>query len=741
MENFYFKKQRHILLIFFTFLSITMFSQDLIKTSEYIEDKKRRDLFYNNKMKLVKEIYYQDFSQKIINIINYDSLGNIVYFCSFDEYPKINIEVNFQKGIYNIPDKKIELHFKGDFIFHGQQTGEKIIVNYKDGEKFGRLIQTDSGVSGKQTVIYQKVDPRFLKFNIIKFYEQYGTEDVFKLFNGVILNYKNNVLDGVQKSFYLNGDIKFISNYSNGLISDYTSYSNEKNILSKIITDSGIVRGPVILNGVLTNFDEKNYFNQIFSMKNINLDKTGDIIRENLLSNTNEFHYQFTNFIDYYGKLEKRDLGDNNYFVSKILNPIELKRIFDEKKSPISNGDILRVILSIPKFSIQRLNFQNDEKFELIRVDTLNLLNPQNKKIISNSFIENKKIEDLLFKSRNKELTTNENYIFFRSIIENTIENISELEHKTYNFKNPYNSNIFNPDYNLFEFNFNRFGIHINDHKVKFYSLDSNIYIELMSKEQIVFKKYNEKYVFIFGTNIVGDLFVKNVLKYHNGIEEINFSKINELKIKNSLSEYTNENILEKICSKNGYSNLSTLHDIILSGSTIKDQYQSPFKIKYLLPNDLSYESIKNGVLEQISKISNKYQYKKDKQIDTSNFLKNYIDVMYTLNPEQILFEKNYSIKIVGIEDESSLLNVEFTSPLFDCKVNKFYDLNNLTNRKTIFNFTSNNINLNQTIFTRTYSLVNGINIPIKYKSSVKDNIVDIVIENIETNTGITSFN
>jgi hypothetical protein len=738
------------LLIFYSFLSITLFSQDIIKTSEYIDNKKRRDLFYNSKMNLVKEIYYDDFNQKIVNIIKYDSIQNLVYFSSYKEYPKINIEVDFQKGIYKDPENKIELHFKDDFIFHGQQIGDKIIVNYKDGEKFGRLIQTDSGVSGKQTYVYQKVDPRYLKFNMLVFYNEIGTEDSYKLFNGVLLNFKNNVLDGIQKSYYINGDNKIISNYSNGIISDYTSYDKEKNILSKIVTDSGFIKRPIILNGVLTKLMDKSKFNQIFTLKNISLDKTGDIIRENLYSNTNIYNYDlgkkiedyFFNFIDKYGQVSKIDLGDNNYIISKILNPIELKNIFDEKKLKIPNGELLRIILSIPKFSIQRLNFQNDEKFEIVRFDTIKLDNPETIKLISNSFGSNEKIQNLLFKNDDRKLTISENYIFFKSIVENTIKNINELDNRTYRFKNPFGSDLFNPSYNSFRLFFERSSVNILGRKERYYSLDSNIYIELHSKDQIDFKKYDDKYVFIFGTNSVGDLIINNVLKYHKDVEVTNFSKINIVKF--DLSDFTNENIIQKIISKNGYQNIDNIHDIILSGSMIKDNNQTPFSQKYILPNDLCFETYNNGVgFERMSKFNNKYIYETPKYIDSSIFLKNYIDVFYSLNSEKIFLDKNFHFKIIGIEKESNLnlLNVEFTSPTYDFIINKFYDIEDLSNLKTIVKYTLNFEENIQTIYNSSFINVNGFIIPNKFKIKSKNGIIEYMIQDVKTNTGIKNFN
>jgi hypothetical protein len=314
---------------------------------------------------------------------------------------------------------------------------------------------------------------------------------------------------------------------------------------------------------------------------------------------------------------------------------------------------------------------------------------------------------------------------------------------KTYKFKNPFESDLFNPSYSSFKLYFERSSVNILGRKERYYSLDSNIYIELHSKDQIEFKKYDYKYVFIFGTNSVGDLIINNVIKYHKNVEVTNFTKINNVKV--DLSDFTKENLIEKISLNTGRRYINDIQDIILSGYMSKGNLRTPFKIKYLLPDDLSYETYnsKNEVFEKFVKYKNKYLYITPKFIDSSNFLINYIDVLYTIFPEKIFLDKNFNFKLIGIQKENNvnLLNVEFSSPSNSFVVNKFYDINDFLIKKTIIRFKINNIDSEQIIYTNSLINVNGILIPSKYKIVSNNESIEYIIENFETNTGIKIFN
>ena len=148
---------KQFLIILLLLSSISSFSQEnkLIKTSEYVEEKKRRDMFYNSNMSLIKEVYY-NVNGQMTNEITYDSSENIIRFKSFDNL-ELKLDVDFKNGDYFFPERNLKLKFKGNFIFDGLQQGNNIIVNYLNGKKNGVLIQTDSAVSGKKNFKNEKI--------------------------------------------------------------------------------------------------------------------------------------------------------------------------------------------------------------------------------------------------------------------------------------------------------------------------------------------------------------------------------------------------------------------------------------------------------------------------------------------------------------------------------------------------------------------------------------------------------
>jgi hypothetical protein len=351
----------------------------LIKTTEFFEKLKRRDLFYDSNMNLIKEVYYSQNSQKIVNTIYYDN-NQIERIIGYKEYPIIYFNIDFKKGEYSYPEENLELRFKGWFNFDGIQKSKGIIVNYTNGIKSGRLIQTDSGVIGKQSVLYQKVDPRYLKFNIVKFYNEYGTEDTYKLFKGLTLNFSNYELNGFQIGYYVNGGIKFSSKFVNNFIQVYNSYDQSGNFISRINTDStSRLSKPFIYNGVLEN-------KLGFRIKNDELSKTGNIEKEN------DFHYAYGGWNDYdkfdfnregHGKFLnyiRNEYGIDNinyggdfpdfhekYFTDKK----NLKEVFDKNKLMIieNNPEVLRVLFYIPKFYIKRYDFDRNDQSDLIFIE------------------------------------------------------------------------------------------------------------------------------------------------------------------------------------------------------------------------------------------------------------------------------------------------------------------------------------------------------------------------------------
>ncbi len=370
-------KKLSFLLFYIILSSLQTFSQtnSFTKTTEYKNDKKRRDLYYNDNMNLIKEVYYNE-SQKVVNELIYDSVGNLKRFKSFDNYSSnLILDVDFINGIYLYPEKEMKLKFKGDYIFDGLQIGEKIVVNYSNGYKNGVLIQTDSAISGKKVVQTQKLDVRYLKFNIFKYYSDTYLDDNYQLFNGVRLNFKNNLLEGKQSSFYLNGKNKFVSSFKKGVILKHESFDDNGNIISKIIADSiGYVYKPIIKNGLI------NSFKDTVAILNENLSQIGNIVRENLFEKnwSSKFHssdpiinlfeeasLETVNFIS--------EIDDIDNGVIKIKNPLEIKKKFDENKYLVEDPNTLRLIFSIPLFDIKRLDFNKEEEFITIKkIEKLN---------------------------------------------------------------------------------------------------------------------------------------------------------------------------------------------------------------------------------------------------------------------------------------------------------------------------------------------------------------------------------
>jgi hypothetical protein len=532
--------------VLFTIFSFCYgYSQSLIKTSEFNGNKKRRDLYYDNNMNLIKEFYYSN-DQKIINEINYDSLNNISRFIVFKEYPKIKLDVNYKTGSYFYPENNVELKFKGDYIFDGKQKGNKIIINYKDGKKNGVLLQTDSGVIGTKTVVRQKVDVRYLKFNIVKYFEDFGSEDVYKLFNGIKLNFSNNLLNGTQNSFYVNGNIKFTSNFRSGILLDHLTKDDNGNIITKINTEDGIIKKPFIQNGLLYKINENSMIksgslNEIgdINREYLYLDDNDDMIRYQTLENGTEYGH-IGDFLKF-GDFEKNEIPEvlnwyekrrPNYGIIGIRNPMELKKMFDSKKFFVKDENTLRILLSIPIFSLNRFDFNKEENFQIFPVNEFKL-DSSLKNFISytNSFNKfyNSSYENLEFhlilQEEGKEYETKEKVSnqkeYLYDIINKTIFNIFEFENKTYNYIDPFSTNLFGKikySYKrlvVFERGIRGYGEEEDRHdsNIKIYSNNKDGYIIIKNKFEIIFCNANLRYKINFEINSNGDLKVKNIEK------------------------------------------------------------------------------------------------------------------------------------------------------------------------------------------------------------------------------------
>ena len=113
---------KQFLVILILFSSISSFSQEnkLIKTSEYVGEKKRRDLFYDKDMNLVKEYYYYMGNNladntNLCNKIEYGQNKEIIKFSAYNfefsgsRHTGLFLEIDFLNGIYKLPLEKLEL--------------------------------------------------------------------------------------------------------------------------------------------------------------------------------------------------------------------------------------------------------------------------------------------------------------------------------------------------------------------------------------------------------------------------------------------------------------------------------------------------------------------------------------------------------------------------------------------------------------------------------------------------------
>jgi hypothetical protein len=507
-----------ILFIASIFFTSMVYSQQFLKTTEYKNDKKRRDLFYTNEMTLVKEIYY-DLNQQITNEITYDSLENITRFKSFDN-SNLELDVDFKKGEYNYPKRNLRLKFKDNYVFNGIQQGDKIIVNYVNGKKNGVLIQTDSAISGRKIIQTQRLDTRYLKFNIFKYYNDTYLDDNYQLFKGVKLNFKDNLLHGKQNSFYFNGKIKFLSNYNNGLIVKHESFDNNGNILSKIISDSfNVIIKPIIKNGIMFKFKDSAY------LINPLLSETGNIVKENLIDE--EWSSKYRSNDSFFELLEKSNLEIVDYIsqikdidngVLGIKNSKELKKIFDANKFIAEDPNTLRMIFSIPLFNIKRIDFNKEEEFvELNKFKTADnsIIESYNKvlesfdksyKKVYNRILflmDPKDYEDdnankasysvrrlsKMYDGYDQNIKIKKNKEYLQSIIRKSIYNVIQYQNNLNNYIDPYETDLFG-----FRYKHNKMRIYYSNNEAQnegygcsgdcgFDRADENLSIEILNDE------------------------------------------------------------------------------------------------------------------------------------------------------------------------------------------------------------------------------------------------------------------
>jgi hypothetical protein len=327
---------------------------------------KRRSITYDENLKIKKEIYFgfkeDSYETQILGIVEYSKSDSIEKIITYRKYPQKYIEIDFKNGSYKNYTNKTHLKFKQDFHFDGLQNGNKIVVNYKDGKRHGVCLQTDSGVVTTKNVIVQRPDVRLLQFDIIKFSSQIESENVYKLFNGLVCSFVNDKLNGNVNGFFINGNKKFESKYENDILTTFNSYDKNGLTTFKIpITKNGIINGNIIFNGSISSeynsslvINEKiNNVGKINSYSLFNTFKNSDQIENQLRDKNNSLYVDFFN--------------------SSTKYPIR-KSLLDKYKIILTDPDQFLSLFEIPKFEIQRFEDSDENNFCFYRTvpDSLN---------------------------------------------------------------------------------------------------------------------------------------------------------------------------------------------------------------------------------------------------------------------------------------------------------------------------------------------------------------------------------
>lgn len=355
----------------FFFLEIVgfeSFGQNFTETVEFENNIKRRTIKYDNNLNIVSEVYFgfKKYSNEtqVIGTVNYTSNGEIEKIITFRNYPKKYIEVDFKSGVYRNYIKNIVLRFKPNFIFDGIQQGNKIIVNYKDGKREGRCLQTDSGVINTRNVVVQRPDINLLQFDIVKFSSQLQTEDVYKLFNGFVCSFNDDKLYGNVNGFYLSGNKRFESRYYNDILLNYTSFEESGLLVSKIPnTSNGVVTGNIISNGIVTS---DRISNLVVNTKVLNVGKIY----------SSDFTESFRGSEQIESQLRDKNLSPFIYNTIISLHKFERKKFVDKYKIILTDPEQVLSLFEVPNFEIERFS-TNDEnslqyyKFSLDSLETI----------------------------------------------------------------------------------------------------------------------------------------------------------------------------------------------------------------------------------------------------------------------------------------------------------------------------------------------------------------------------------
>ncbi len=253
------------------FLNSDLNSQTLTKTTKLSSSGNPvKNTYYNDKFEIVKEEIF-DVSNKIISTLEYDPKGVIKKVTGYKD-GIIYYNYDVEKGSYFSKDDNVNINF-GPNGFDGKQATDGIFVSYKNNQKDGKVILADSAVVGNKIVKVYKVDLYALQHDIIRYYQDFEKAPLIKQFNGYFLTFEQGKLNGIQRSYYENGHLKFEANFEDGTPKYFNSYANDGSCISKILFENGITVSPFILNGSL----HKDRWVFVFNK----LAHVGDIIKAN----------------------------------------------------------------------------------------------------------------------------------------------------------------------------------------------------------------------------------------------------------------------------------------------------------------------------------------------------------------------------------------------------------------------------------------------------------------------------
>jgi len=369
--NVYFIHKFSILLVFAWLSSIDIadaqsYLKENTQTVEKIGDLIRRKLVYDGDLNIIKEDYYSNSTQKIIVTIeyNYENPSLISALTGYTNYPDIAYSIDFDKGIYIDTEDEIELRFKDNFNFNGYQKGKNILGYYVNNKKQNKIIQADSVAIGKAIIINNDTVKKYVKTDLVRFYNTLTDRSEYVIYNGVILNFDEGKLNGEQKLYNNNGIKGFESYYSYNKLIRYTSYSTDNSIISKLKTSNGITQTNQILNGTLLN-KEQSYVYWYHA-----LHEAGDILFDSSFSDFNNGSYYLRSNKFAYDKGDIRQYMNLNSFKRDKPYNTEYKQKFDSDMYTFSNPYVIKYLLNIPDFYIKKYNYIKQEDKSIIAINT-----------------------------------------------------------------------------------------------------------------------------------------------------------------------------------------------------------------------------------------------------------------------------------------------------------------------------------------------------------------------------------